>query len=358
MTARSALSRKEIRRAAHEWRDLSAQNALSELEAKAFAAWLAADVRHQQAYDRAVTVWSSIEYITEEDIDADLRARSRGERVAALSGLIRDRLGSTGGRLTAAAIGCALVLPLLLWSASEPTTDPLSTVAPIADERTYLTTTRETSRITLPDGTRATLGAATQLRYVAEARARRVHLDRGEVFFEVAPDSGRPFSVRAGALVMTAIGTAFEVRANGGVSRVAVSEGVVAARFPIMIGSRQTGQYKQVRLTAGRRAAAAGYGLSDAQPIAAANIGAWREQRLIYSGATLAELLADLQRYADLAIDIDPALDLSAFGTVSASFSSRDITQMLATLPQLFPISITSDKPGRIAVAPKDNVGA
>ena len=41
---------------------------------------------------------------------------------------------------------------------------------------------------------------------------REVVLDQGEGFFEVAPDSGRPFTVDARQSRVTVVGTAFDVR--------------------------------------------------------------------------------------------------------------------------------------------------
>ena len=246
------------------------------------------------------------------------------------------------------------MVPLILWYVGERPggTPGPSQPNPVFYE--YKTANGEINTVTLSDGTTATLGAATSLSFADGADARGVVLEHGEVFLEVASDNTKPFSVRANDLVSTVVGTAFEVRYNGGVSRVAVSEGEVTVHFPIKIAGRSTGQHKRLSLTPGLQASAEDErGLGDAQPIPVSDIGAWRDQRLIYDGATLAELLADIQRYSRLSVEIDPALEMGALGKVSASFNSRDIENMAETLPDLFPVSIDRTQPGQLTVGPE-----
>ncbi|WP_162340537.1 FecR family protein [Cyclobacterium salsum] len=70
------------------------------------------------------------------------------------------------------------------------------------------------SSISLADGTRVMLNAGSSLSY-EESRfkaVRDVFLE-GEAFFEVAHDPGRPFTVNAGGVNTTALGTSFNIMA-------------------------------------------------------------------------------------------------------------------------------------------------
>ena len=60
------------------------------------------------------------------------------------------------------------------------------------------------------------------------AQARRVLLERGEAYFEVAEDRARPFTVDLGLRSVTAVGTAFNVRKDPERFQVAVTDGAVA----------------------------------------------------------------------------------------------------------------------------------
>lgn len=87
----------------------------------------------------------------------------------------------------------------------------------------------ETRTLTLPDGTRATLGPDSALAVDYGAARRRVELLTGMSFFEVAREPARPFVVTAGELSATALGTAYDVSNDAGVVQVAVDHGVVEA---------------------------------------------------------------------------------------------------------------------------------
>lgn len=89
-------------------------------------------------------------------------------------------------------------------------------------------------QFTLPDGTSVWLNAGSELRYAFSATAgdRKVFL-KGEGYFEVHHDAHRPFSVAAGELTITDIGTAFNIRAyEGAKPEVVVVEGRIKANLP------------------------------------------------------------------------------------------------------------------------------
>ncbi len=70
------------------------------------------------------------------------------------------------------------------------------------------------ARIYLPDGSIVWLNAESTLRYPErfEDNNRTVFL-KGEAYFEVEKDSAKPFSVKTERIVVTALGTTFDVRA-------------------------------------------------------------------------------------------------------------------------------------------------
>ncbi len=72
------------------------------------------------------------------------------------------------------------------------------------------------STMTLQDGSKVMLNSGSTLRYIKnfESNRRMLYLT-GEAYFEVAKDSLRPFTVVAGGVMTTALGTAFNVSAYG-----------------------------------------------------------------------------------------------------------------------------------------------
>ncbi|HUD95561.1 FecR family protein [Sphingobium sp.] len=86
----------------------------------------------------------------------------------------------------------------------------------------------EIRRLPLEDGSVATIDSGSDLRVALDQESRRVTLEKGQAWFQVAKDRRRPFIVDAGIAQARAIGTAFSVsRTENGV-QIAVTEGVVA----------------------------------------------------------------------------------------------------------------------------------
>jgi transmembrane sensor len=76
----------------------------------------------------------------------------------------------------------------------------------------YSTGPSEHRIVELPDGSKITLGARTELSTHYTANRRVIFLDRGEAWFDVAHNPSRPFTVLAGVGAITALGTQFDVR--------------------------------------------------------------------------------------------------------------------------------------------------
>lgn len=81
--------------------------------------------------------------------------------------------------------------------------------------------------VPMTDGSKVTLNTDSAIRLAVTERERRVQLERGEAFFEVAKDPNRPFVVSAGNKRVIALGTKFSVRRMGNDVRVFVTEGKV-----------------------------------------------------------------------------------------------------------------------------------
>ncbi|MEM6677849.1 MAG: DUF4880 domain-containing protein, partial [Pseudomonadota bacterium] len=62
----------DIAQAAHECLARMSHPDATNEERRAFEIWLAADLRHEEAYDRAITLWAALDTLERGDIDADL----------------------------------------------------------------------------------------------------------------------------------------------------------------------------------------------------------------------------------------------------------------------------------------------
>lgn len=330
---------------AHDWRLRRSDPAVRWDEA-AFERWLTADPRHRRAFERAVAVDHVLAGLDRGMFDARLHETAADVRPQQHTPNPKP-LRSPGLWAAAAAILiCALALILRPY-ASEPQAD----AAPRVTERVLETGIGEIAQAVLEDGTQVTLGASTTLELTFSARTRTLQLRHGDALFDVAADADRPFTVAANNLRATALGTRFEVRHNGGVARVAVAEGIVEVTHPVMIGGRTSGITSQARLQAGQQVQADRRdGLAEAQSDSQHKIATWREARLDYLQAPLEEVLATANRYTPAELLLHDPEQRLVNATVSGSFKSNNIDNLIDSLPQILPVTVDRSMAGRVLV--------
>ncbi|MEM8562851.1 MAG: FecR domain-containing protein [Pseudomonadota bacterium] len=329
---------------AHLWRVRLAEPEAADEWQQAFEQWLSAHPDHTVAYSRAVTVWEALgsleEHISEHEITSETTPVAQPDKKMGS----HHTYASAKARFALAA--CLLVF-VGWWALSLFTTNPTSAT------RTYTTETREIRQFILADGSHLTLGPDSRVTLRMEAERRQADLDHGEALFNVVGHDARPFVVVNDTLTVTVVGTLFEVRDSGGVSRVAVAEGrvLVAQRgLPDAAGISST---QRIELRAGQRVLAMDGGLSHPEPIASASIAAWRHDRLVYKNGTFRELIDDANRYSGRPVVLENVILDTMSDTVTASFDSKDIDSLLATLPALFPVTVDLSDPLRVVIRGK-----
>jgi transmembrane sensor len=223
---------------------------------------------------------------------------------------------------------------------------------PLTSSGEFATGTNEQLPLTLADGSRVELGARSRLEIIFSAQTRDVRLIAGEAFFQVHKDANRPFRVHALEGVITAVGTAFNVRTAADHVTVAVSEGVVsvtdtaaapAASTTLSVNSdtQQTGNVrlsKGEELTFSERPAAKGPARHTVTRIDPTQTARWREGWLVYHDELLRDVVADVNRYSDREIIVSDSVpdNLRYTGVVSRN----SVIEWLEALPEVFPVAI------------------
>ncbi|MEM6833034.1 MAG: FecR domain-containing protein [Pseudomonadota bacterium] len=337
-----------IKEAAVEWRLRLSSGMVSSAERADFDAWLQSDPRHAEAYDRAAGVYAALGTLKRGDIEPRYFEPSSGYRLRAFwAGLKTWCANRPRGLASAVLAGFAAAAFLVLL---QPPQTLQVNGPPVVTA--FSTGVGETKTVTLTDQSVLTLGAGTAIEVGMSNDLRQATLLKGAAMFDVTPDADRPFLVKAEALTARVVGTVFDVRSNGGVVRLSVNEGIVEAVHPLMIDGKSMGFDTLTRLMPGQRIIATQTtGLSDVSGFRQESFAAWRKDRLRYKGATLAELVADANRYSAQPILLNEALSGLAQARVALSFDGKDIDSMLATLPEMFPVAITEDDKARIVIS-------
>ena len=285
----------EIQRTAHAWVIRLTSGSVQPSDVAAARAWCEQAPEHQQAFVEARRMWSLSAHLAQPAVSARPSAR----------------------RLWAMGIAASLVLGLgVTWAQR------------MALDADYYTGTGERRQVVLADGSQITLNANSAVDVKFTDDGRRITLRKGEAVFDVKPDPQRPFSVQAGALSATALGTIYAVRRDAEHVDVTVRRGRVAV----------TGEPDKVTLGAGETVGGRADGLGAKQRVDVDTMLAWEQGRLVFELTPLAQVLEQLERYRPGII----VLRDSRLGAlkVSGTFQLNDLDEGLTTLENVFALKI------------------
>lgn len=189
----------------------------------------------------------------------------------------------------------------------------------------------------MDDGSVIELDAGSVLRIEYRLRSRQFELLDGEGLFSVAHQP-KPFIVRSQGVSVRDIGTVFDVRSDLRGVRVAVLEGAVEV---------DNGQRLQP-LTANQQLLASRRALGPVEATRAGEVDAWRHDLFHFDGTPLDAVVAQLRRHRDAPVHLDGAS--AAQHRLSGEFRTRDVEQLIETLPRLAPVDVRRAKDGSVEV--------
>jgi transmembrane sensor len=299
---------------------------------EACAAWRDADARNEAAFWRAWKAWNSLG-ATEAALGGNWRAEAEALRMRRSS----VSWGSYSGWKIGVPAGLAASIAAfgLLWGGAAPNLELATRVA-------------ETRVVALSDGSKITIGGKSSILAFTDPKERRVKLEEGQAFFEVAHDPAHPFIVLAGDAEITVRGTKFDVRRIGDDVKVNVLEGRVEVRRRGLLALLDADKPDAV-LKAGQvsELAPSADAFAAAEP-AATGAGEWRSGRLYYADAPLSDIIADARRYSNSKIEL---ADGAAGMSLTVSYRAGDIEGLSASLEAALPVRVEK-RQGTIKIVP------
>jgi transmembrane sensor len=287
---------------AGEWVAAYHAGELDAAERRAFYAWLTASPVHVEEYlgvallARRLSVAAADPELTVEAILE--RARADSDAVSRIGDAPRSSEVASRPRpqrpwLWAAVPAClAVVAVTVFWLRGEHATP-----------QRYATQHGEMRSWRLGDNSTLRLNTDTTVTARYTPAQRFIEIERGEVLFDVAHDSTRPFRVVAGTASVLAVGTTFSVYRQGRSTLVTVVQGRVGVSTENATSPSVTaGAGEQVRVMDGELP----------RPPAPADVQrntAWLHRQIIFEREPLARVTAEFNRYSSRPIDIEtPAL--------------------------------------------------
>ncbi len=274
---------------AEAWLARMGRPGVSARDQAAFLEWLEADVDHLRQYEAAKADQAALEGLRG-DFITDIARLRRRER----SGSSTRRLVMAGGlAATAAAVAIVALTP---------------TLGPATVEQFYESAPGQVIDVALDDGSRVTLDANSAVRVAFADDVRRVTLERGAAYFDVAHDATHPFQVSIGDRQVIVTGTRFVTALTGDGAQVSLLQGRV------LVGRRDVAEKAALDgalvLSPGERAV-----FRPGQPgieKAVADVEtttAWRRRKLVFRNAPLTDVVVAAARYSDAPLVVaDPSL--------------------------------------------------
>lgn len=161
-------------------------------------------------------------------------------------------------------------------------------------EKTYTTGLGGREVVTLNDGTRIELNTNTTLHIATGSQERKVTLDKGEAYFEVVHNTAHPFTVLADGHRITDLGTKFLVKSDPGRLKVSLVEGLARIEFvnePVKVSGNLLKPGDVAIATADS------ISVSRAPSRKLSDELAWRRGALVFRDTSLADAVAEFNRY-------------------------------------------------------------
>ena len=188
----------------------------------------------------------------------------------------------------------------------------------------YRTSTGERRQIRLADGSQLYMNTASALDIDANLQHQLITLHEGEILFETAPSSQRPWLVNTAHGQLRPIGTRFIVRQLDAMTQLGVIEGQVEIR---------PAHASHKRLSAGQQAGFDAHGIQPVRRLPN-HADAWIRGVLHVNNMRLGQFVHELARYRYGMLRCDPAVaDLRISGVFRLDETDRIIEALPATLP-------------------------
>ena len=338
---------------------LDTERGPSRAEIAELRAWLKRSPDHKQQFQRLTQYW----HCTHLPADLVFSTQQPSAEAAASLGARLQGLFSSGWRAAAtlgaglSVVAAALAIAVLMDNASG-----------ISGNGIYETRKGEQNSITLVDGSVIQLNTGSRIHVNFVDSQRTVSLMAGEVHFEVAKDSTRPFIVKAGEGLVRAVGTAFTVRLQPEALKVVVAEGKVALATSLDQPPGDSNSSHTPETV--KRAIDRGYLVEgqtvDFVPKADDGLGneiqqlaqddldqqlAWRRGMLMFAGEPLSEVIAEVNRYTS--VDIEIIDEQIADIRIGGHFKVAETDAMLHALEMSFGIQVTRPSPNTVHLALK-----
>jgi transmembrane sensor len=296
------------------WRAQLSSDLVTDQHRREFEIWLSERPENKAAWLEINAFWSGLDNLTEADVTG-----AKNSRVITVKtpGTIRPNF-----RFARPALAIAASLLLLVSIAYT------QTGFYFAD---YTTAPGKQRNLILADGSTILMNTDTAISVNYSAQQQHIILHDGEAYFAVAADAKRPFQVQTDYGSVRALGTAFNIKIREQQETVTVYQHAVKV-------TTEHGEVLET-LSEGQAVVFTETAIDPVKTGTLQRARAWRDQRMIFQDRSLAEVIAELNRYRSGRIIImNNAIKKLP---VTGVFDTVDTNVALKTIEQSLPINVT-----------------
>lgn len=287
---------------------------------RGFRRWLAENPAHAAAFERVSNGWELAGQLPR----APFPRLTRWQRAGFREGFVR-----AGAVVIAAAAIAVFGVFLHLRGAGVATN--------VGEQRT----------LALEDGSRIYLNTATRVTVRYSEKERRVQLQSGEALFEVAKRPDRPFIVTAGNREVRALGTSFVVRRDEQQVVVMLMEGKVEV-LPHALSLDTLTPPMPITLSPGQRLTFSEDDRPKLDEPSVEKVTAWRRGQIDLDEVSLAQAVAEMNRYSVVKIAIERAEATKI--PITGVFRAGDTPSFAAAVARSYGLEVI-EKPREIILA-------
>ncbi len=264
--------------AAFKWLAILQSPSLTPSQEEAFFAWLDESQLHQAAYLNAESLWERGEVLEKVELTSAAKKANPTKSWLSFEFPVMP---------TIAASIFVLFCGLGIFQHFQPT----------LDSGHYQTALGQQQEVILSDGSVLRLNTNSDITVSFQKNQRVVQLNKGEVFFDIQKSKGRPFDVITSSGTIRVLGTQFSIFNTQDETLVTVIEGRVGLSSE---NTHTTSFEADITLTQNQQLSIED-GAKGIQPrrVNATNKTAWRNNKLIYHGDRLEDVINDVNRYYD-----------------------------------------------------------
>lgn len=307
--------KEQIKDEAIHWATLRKEGS-SQSQEKEFELWLEKSDLHKKAFNEANVIYSIFNSIPKEQSEfLSKQAHKSIRKMKFIDRTVKPLIGFAA-ILACLFIGYKFFIPNYTQS--------------------YHTAFNTVKNDLLPDGTKISVDTNTKLSVSYFNNRRKVLLENGQAFFEVAKDEHKPFIIDSGKTKIEVVGTKFEVRNLDNITTVNVKEGAVKVSFDTSTirPNKDISILKQ-----GDKVIISDIGvLQYIGKTPLEEIAPWKHDEIIFSKTTLKEAFKSFSRYQNLEIDFkNKKFEDKLF---SGKFNTLEVDRFIFAIQKIYPIKV------------------